>query len=318
MTETISECKIMIVEDEAVIALSLKQTLIRMGFNVVGISYSGKDALEKAGSLCPDLILMDIMLPGKIDGIETAKIARSKLNIPVIFLTAFSEDKIIERAKLAEPFGYILKPFQDREIRAAIEVALYKKEMEEKLREARNELEQRVKERTFELKNALETLKHGKAELAQQKLELERLNQELMDTNLALSVVADNINKGKQDLEEHFFTLCNGEIIPRLKNLQKDVYCHKRTAELELVINHLKDAFHESPRYRITGYNLSVQEMRVALMIKNGLSNQQIADMLCISLYTVKTHRKNIRLKFSIKDRRVNLVSYLKSKFNSD
>ncbi len=130
------EYKIMIVEDEAVIALSLQQSLIKMGYNVIGISYSGKDALDKARSLVPDLILMDIRLPGKMDGIRVAEIVKSELDIPVIFLTAFSEDQIINRAKKAEPFGYILKPIQEREIKAAVELALYKIEMEKTLKES--------------------------------------------------------------------------------------------------------------------------------------------------------------------------------------
>ncbi len=128
--------KIMVVEDEVVIALKLQQRLTSMGFDYWGIAYSGEEAVEKARSLRPDLILMDIMIPGKLDGITVAKIVKAELDIPVIFLTAFSEDKIIKRAKKAEPFGYILKPFQDREIKAAIEVALYKKEMEKALRES--------------------------------------------------------------------------------------------------------------------------------------------------------------------------------------
>ena len=126
----------MVVEDEAVIALRLQQMLKEMGYDVIGVSYSGEEALEKARSLRPDLILMDIMIPGKLDGIAVAEMVKSELDIPVIFLTAFSEDKIIERAKKAEPYGYILKPFQDREIKAAIEVAFYKKEMENALKES--------------------------------------------------------------------------------------------------------------------------------------------------------------------------------------
>ena len=105
-----SAYKIMVVEDEAVIALRLQQRLTKMGYDVIGVSYSGEEALEKARSLRPDLILMDIMIPGKLDGIDVAEMVKSELDIPVIFLTAFSEDKIIERAKKAEPFGYILKP----------------------------------------------------------------------------------------------------------------------------------------------------------------------------------------------------------------
>jgi CheY-like chemotaxis protein len=116
--------KIMVVEDEAVIALRLQQMLIKMGYDVPDVVYSGEEALEKAMSLRPDLILMDIRIPDKLDGIAAAKIIKAKLGIPVVFLTAFSEDKIIKRAREAEPYGYILKPFQDGEIKAAIEIAL--------------------------------------------------------------------------------------------------------------------------------------------------------------------------------------------------
>jgi CheY-like chemotaxis protein len=114
----------MVVEDEAVIALRLQQMLIKMGYDVPDVVYSGEEALEKAMSLRPDLILMDIRIPDKLDGIAAAKIIKAKLGIPVVFLTAFSEDKIIKRAREAEPYGYILKPFQDGEIKAAIEIAL--------------------------------------------------------------------------------------------------------------------------------------------------------------------------------------------------
>ena len=89
---------ILVVEDEAVIALRLQQMLTNMGYDVAGIAYSGKEALENIRSLKPDLVLMDIMLPGKLDGIGVAEIVQLELNIPVIFLTAFSEDDIIKKA----------------------------------------------------------------------------------------------------------------------------------------------------------------------------------------------------------------------------
>ena len=130
--------KIMVVEDEAVIALRLKQVLTTMGYDVVGIAYSGEEAIKKAKSLNPELILMDIMIPDKLDGIAAAKIITAEFDIPIVFLTAFSEDRIIERAKQVGPYGYILKPFQDHEVKATIEVALYKKEMENILKENEN------------------------------------------------------------------------------------------------------------------------------------------------------------------------------------
>ncbi|MFC1516132.1 response regulator [Thermodesulfobacteriota bacterium] len=128
--------KIMIVDDEAVITLGLQQRLSTMGYEVVGMCHSGDESLEKARRLKPDLILMDIKIPGNLDGIAAAGIVKAELDIPVIFLTAFAEDQIIKRAKQAQPYGYIVKPVQDLELKAAVEVALYKNDMEQHLRES--------------------------------------------------------------------------------------------------------------------------------------------------------------------------------------
>ena len=310
--------KIMVVEDEVIIALRLQKRLASMGYDVTGVAYSGEEAVETARDLRPDLILMDIMIPGKLDGIDAAKIITAELDIPVVFLTAFSKDNIIERAKQAVPYGYILKPFQDREIKAAIEVALYKKEMEKALQKAHNELEHQVKERTFELSNTLETLQHSEKELLLRKLSLEKVNKELLETNQAVSVLARNIDKKKEALEKKYFKMCNSKLMPILKRLQKDVYCQKRQADLELMISYLNDITHDSPLHQQIDSRLTEQEMRVAVMIRNGLTSQQIADLLCISLFTVKTHRKNIRKKLKINNTNINLVSYLKSEMKAD
>jgi PAS domain S-box-containing protein len=128
--------KIMIVEDEAVIALRLEQRLTEMGYDVTGISHTGEDCVKKARNLRPDLILMDVMISGDLDGIDAAKIMKEELDIPVIFMTAYTEDQIIERAKEVEPYGYIIKPIHERELKATIEIALYKKEMERRLQES--------------------------------------------------------------------------------------------------------------------------------------------------------------------------------------
>jgi DNA-binding NarL/FixJ family response regulator len=307
-------CRILVVEDEAVIALRLQKRLKEMGYDVPDIAYTGDDAVEKAGRLKPDLVLMDIMIPGKMDGIEAAKIVKTEFDIPVIFLTAFSEDKIIENAKQAEPFAYLLKPFQDREIKAAIEVALHKKEMEEKLRKAHIELEERVKERTAELNNALKIIKRSEKELRQRKSALERLNKELLDTNQALSVLASNIDKEKDNMEKRISQEVTAKIMPIIKGLQKDTYCRKRMADLEVLAHYLEGIVPESTwDYNIYSF-LTEQEMRVAVMVKNGLTSQKIADMLNISLHTVKSHRKNLRKKLNIQKSDIDLCTYLRSR----
>ena len=305
----------MVVEDDAEIVMRLQQRLTEMGYDVVGIAYSGDEAVEKARHVRPDLILMDIMMPGQLDGIAAAKIVKTELNIPVIFLTAFSEDRIIENAKQAEPFGYILKPFQDREIKAAIEVALYRKEMEEKLWKAHNNLDREVKERTSDLHNALKKIERRETELNQRKSILEKLNRELLEVNQALSVLARNIDKGKDELEKKISQEIMTKIMPIIKRLQKDVHCRRRLADLEVLAHYLDEIVSDSSLNYNIFHPLTDHEMRVAVMIKNGLVSQNIADMLNISLHTVKTHRKNIRRKLQIQNSKINLVSFLKSKF---
>jgi PAS domain S-box-containing protein len=135
---------ILIVEDEFVISMEIEKRLTLMGYRVAGSADNGARALELIDQTRPDLILMDIQIKGDRDGIETAYEIRKKYRLPVIFLTAYAEDETLERAKLAEPYGYILKPFEQRDLKSAIEIALYRhgtikaeenlKESEERLR----------------------------------------------------------------------------------------------------------------------------------------------------------------------------------------
>jgi PAS domain S-box-containing protein len=126
---------ILIVEDEGIIALDLHARLLTLGYNVTDMVSTGKEVLAVLKTKTPDLILQDIMLKGNLDGIEIASKIKLEYDIPVIFLTAYADEKTLERAKLAEPYGYILKPFEERELRSAIEVALYKHSIEKKLKE---------------------------------------------------------------------------------------------------------------------------------------------------------------------------------------
>jgi PAS domain S-box-containing protein len=128
--------RIWIVEDESIVAMDLKARLQRMGYTIQGISSYGEDAIEKVREYRPDLVMMDIILKGEMDGITAAGIIRSEMEIPVVYLTAYADEKTIGRAKVTEPYGYILKPFEERDVLTVIEIALYKASMERRLRES--------------------------------------------------------------------------------------------------------------------------------------------------------------------------------------
>jgi signal transduction histidine kinase len=126
--------RIMVVEDESIVAKDLELTLKRLGYIVPATASSAADALSKAGKHRPDLVLMDIHLQGEIDGIAVARRLRSEMDIPVIYLTAYADEDTVARARETEPFGYLLKPFNERELRSMLEVAIYKHDAEARLR----------------------------------------------------------------------------------------------------------------------------------------------------------------------------------------
>ena len=147
-------CKLMLVDDEVVIISQLEEIVVAKGHEVVGMATSGEEAIEMAKDVRPDLILMDIMMPGEIDGITAAEQIKAERDIPVIFLTAYSEQELVDRAKSLEPLGYILKPFQERQITTAIEIALYKGDVERRLRESEDLY-----------RNLVQTILHGIQEI---------------------------------------------------------------------------------------------------------------------------------------------------------
>jgi PAS domain S-box-containing protein len=128
--------RIMLVEDEMIVAMDTRQRLQRMGYDVVAHAISGEEAIRLAKETKPNLVLMDIKIQGKMDGIETAAMIRENRDIPVIYVTAYSDESTLKRARLTEPFGYLIKPFEDRELRSIIEIAIYKHQIEYKLRES--------------------------------------------------------------------------------------------------------------------------------------------------------------------------------------
>lgn len=135
-TATGTRGRVLVVEDEALIAEEIKERLTRLDFHVVGIEAYGERALERIDELRPDLVMMDIRLKGAMDGIEVARRMRAEHDLPVVYLTAHSDEATLQRAKDTAPLGYVLKPLQERELQIAVEMALHRHGLERRLRES--------------------------------------------------------------------------------------------------------------------------------------------------------------------------------------
>ncbi|MBI2257939.1 MAG: response regulator [Flavobacteriia bacterium] len=117
---------VLVVEDESIVSKDIQHSLKKLGYNVVGAAATGEKALELVRSEGPDIVLMDIMLKGSMNGIEVSEVIKKEFNLPVIFLTAYADESTLSKAKVTEPYGYIIKPFKEIDLHTSIEMALYK------------------------------------------------------------------------------------------------------------------------------------------------------------------------------------------------
>lgn len=128
-----AKSKILVVEDDIIIQMHLQRSLQHLGYNVIKTVSNGIEAIEEAGKHRPEMVLMDVKIDGSLDGVETADRIKKNFGIPVIYLTAFTDEDTLKRAKITEPYGYILKPFEIRELKTSIEIGLYRHKLEKKV-----------------------------------------------------------------------------------------------------------------------------------------------------------------------------------------
>lgn len=133
-----TKAKVLVVEDQNIVALNIRNKLKNLGYIVPGTAATGEEAIKKAELTNADLVLMDIMLKGEMDGIEAARAIKEKLGIPILYLTAYTDDETLDRAKTTEPAGYISKPFKEEDLHSNIEMALHKHRAEKKENESAN------------------------------------------------------------------------------------------------------------------------------------------------------------------------------------
>jgi len=285
--------RLIIADDEVIISTQLEEFLVTKGFDIAGIATSGVQAVEMARELKPDLMLMDIVMPGELDGIAAAAKINRELKIPVIFLTAYADEEMIQRAKPIGPFGYVLKPIQEQQILAAIEIALHKKNMERKLQDAHDLLEQRVEERTQELQMKSENLE---------------------EMNTALKVLLKKREEDKFELEEKVIYNIKEMVQPFLEKLGRTRLDNRQRTFLEILESNLDDIVSPFARKLSTRYlNLTPSEIQIANLVKQGKTTKEIAELLSLSTRTIESHRDSIRKKLGIKNQKANLRTHLMS-----
>lgn len=133
-----SKYKVLVVEDEFIVSKDIQNSLIKLGYNVIGSAATGEKAIELALAYEPDVILMDIMLKGELSGIQAAEKILENKSIPIIFLTAYADESTLSKAKMVQPFGYIIKPFKDIDLHTTIEMAIFKHGKDQELLKERN------------------------------------------------------------------------------------------------------------------------------------------------------------------------------------
>lgn len=317
-----STAKIFIVEDEAIVAESLNDQLEALGYIVTGKAPSGEEALRNIKNNLPNLVLMDIMLEGEMDGVETAQQIRELYGIPVIFLSAYSDSETLGRAKLTEPFGYLIKPYKERELHTTLEITLYKHRMEKRVREHERWLDTLLRSIgdgviTVGIDGLLTSMSPV-AETLTGLSEAELINKDLLgilqiEESGIYPIMPDLIDQALDGEtvsclvdDEPILVNANGKRIvidfsaAPIRNDQDEIIgavltmrdiSARKQAEIEL-----------SEARQILSNSLTPREKEILQLMVNGSSTKEIAFDLKISHRTVEAHRQNMMVKLDAGD----------------
>lgn len=322
------EYEILLVDDDPIALLAFGSNLEAEGYDVTTVD-NGAASIDLINTKNFDLVLTDLIMR-PVDGMAVLKkVKELNPDTMVIILTGHADITSAIDALRLDADDYLLKSCKRDELSFRVSRCFEKleyrrkvKTMEEALRKSHAELEHRVQERTLKLAATADELKRKQTELLTNKDELERLNNELMDANKALSVLAKNIERKKEDAEKKIALTISSKVIPLIEDFRKDkALTDKHRAELDILANYMYDLTTglEGGTDTISPLSsLSSTELRVAALIRNGLTTSEIASQLNISLLTVKTHRKNIRKKLNIQNSEINLKTYLRSKMRQE
>lgn len=283
--------RLMIVDDEAIIATQLEEILTRMGYAVVGIATGGKEAVSMALDARPDLILMDIKLPDGMDGIEAAALIRESRTVPVIFMTAYPSDEYTQRAKTLGPYGYLPKPFHPDYLKPIIEIALHKHRLEQELDRINSNLETLVQQRTDEIRRINEKLQDQIREqdrlnqkLKEREARLEKASENLEESNRALARVAEKRRQDLIDVEMDVIANVRDFVLPYIEKLKSTRLAPIQAMCMDIIETNLKEVTspfisRRSPRLS----HLSGKDLQIYQLIRQGQQPAKIAEFLNVS-----------------------------------
>lgn len=252
--------QILIVEDEPFIAQELKLRLEGLGYTVSALVTNGRAAIEQCAESKPDLVLMDIVLEGDMDGVETAQIIHGQFNIPVVYLTAYADDQLLARARITEPFGYILKPYNERELHAIVSIALHNAQIDAQLAQSRQQLldglELEVSKRTRQLEIANNDLKHEVAIRKQAESALQLSEERFRCAQIYANIGSWdwNIQSGDLHWSERIaplFGYAEGELETTYENFLQAVHPDDRQSVIDAVAACIEKGVAYNIEYRI-------------------------------------------------------------------
>lgn len=302
-----TESSILVVEDERLVALSIREILRAEGFEVCGIANSASKALHSIAEMKPGMVIMDVKIKGSMDGIDLALRIRKDHGIPSVFLTAYSDEKLLDRAKLAEPLGYILKPFKPSDIVSAVKVALYKSKEEKKRDNHSLQLEEEVERRTRKLSGEILIRKEAERQLQQQSAHLQ-------DANTALRTLLNTRDAEQRALEESLLLNIRKYVMPYVEMLRQQISDEAVLETVSFLEDALKKTVSPASKTLFGKYlDLTPQESKIADLIRQGKKTKDIADILNLAPSSISTHRYSIRKKLGLLNSSTNLETYLKS-----
>lgn len=293
--ETNELAKILIVDDEPLVCELLEAMASSLGIETKSITRSSK-VMDEVRNTFYNLVLLDVFMPERSGFELIPDIQKASSDTKIIIITGRADKEVAIKALRLGAFDFLEKPINMELLSYSVNRALH------------------IQETELEYKKTRETLEQSQVDLLDHKEKLEDLNRRLIQTNQALTVLAQNIAREREETEKRIVLKTRSLIIPIIERLQHDKNLKRYEAELIMLVKHLEDLTSGLAADTKIATSLSFSELRIASLIKNGLTTEDMAKHLHISPSTIKTHRKNIRRKLGINNRQQNLRNYLDSK----